>query len=279
MFQMSMGEGNLPKVLLAASDHARAEIYLHGAHITSWIPAGGEEQLFLSQKSEFRPGAAIRGGVPIIFPQFSSLGPFMRHGFARTSLWEFGGAEEIANNAVAAKFQLHDSAATRKMWPFAFLAEFIVTISGKRLEMTLAVTNTDAQPFSFTAALHTYFRVFEVGQVRLENLNGIRYHDQVTGRDEVETAVAVKFAGEVNRIYFNAPPHLILREGNRAVDIQATGFPDAVVWNPGAPNGAALSDLEAEGYRRFVCVEAAALGTPMQLAPNASWRGTQILIS
>lgn len=279
MFQISMGGGNLPKVLLTASDHARAEIYLHGAHVTSWIPAGGEEQFFLSQKSEFRPGAAIRGGVPIIFPQFSNLGPFLRHGFARTSLWEFVGAEKVAGNDVAAKFQLRDSAATRKMWPFAFLAEFIVTITGKRLEMTLAVTNTDAQPFSFTAALHTYFRVSEVGPVRLENLNGVRYHDQVTRKDAIEVAPSVRFDGEVNRIYFNAPPQLILREGNRAVDIQATGFPDAVVWNPGAQNGAALSDLEAEGYRRFVCVEAAAIGTPVQLAPNASWRGTQILIS
>lgn len=279
MFQISMGEGNLPKVLLTASDHARAEIYLHGAHVTSWIPAGGEEQFFLSQKSEFRPGAAIRGGVPIIFPQFSNLGPFLRHGFARTSLWEFVGAEKVAGNDVAAKFQLRDSAATRKMWPFAFLAEFIVTITGKRLEMTLAVTNTDAQPFSFTAALHTYFRVSEVGPVRLENLNGIRYHDQVTRKDAIEVAPSVRFDGEVNRIYFNAPAHLVLREANRAVDIQATGFPDAVVWNPGAQNGAALSDLEAEGYRRFVCVEAAAIGTPVQLAPNASWRGTQILIS
>lgn len=279
MFQISMGEGNLPKVLLTASDHARAEIYLHGAHVTSWIPAGGEEQFFLSQKSEFRPGAAIRGGVPIIFPQFSNLGPFLRHGFARTSLWEFVGAEKVAGNDVAAKFQLRDSAATRKMWPFAFLAEFIVTITGKRLEMTLAVTNTDAQPFSFTAALHTYFRVSEVGPVRLENLNGVRYHDQVTRKDAIEVAPSVRFDGEVNRIYFNAPAHLVLREANRAVDIQATGFPDAVVWNPGTQNGAALSDLEAEGYRRFVCVEAAAIGTPVQLAPNASWRGTQILIS
>lgn len=279
MSQIAMGEGNLPKVSLLASDHARAEIYLHGAHVTSWIPAGGEEQFFLSQKSEFRPGAAIRGGVPIIFPQFSNLGPFLRHGFARTSLWEFVGAEKVAGNDVAAKFQLRDSAATHEMWPFAFRAEFVVTIGGNRLEMSLAVTNTDAQPISFTAALHTYFRVTEVSQTSLASLNGIRYRDQVTGKDEIEAAAALKFEGEVNRIYFNVPAHLILREASRAVDIHTTGFADAVVWNPGAKNATALSDLDVEGYRRFVCVEAAAIGTPVQLAPNASWRGTQMLIS
>jgi len=275
--ELITASGSLPRILLTSSDNARAEIYLHGAHLTSWIPAGGEEQLFLSRKSEFREGAAIRGGVPIIFPQFSNVGPFMRHGFARVTPWEFVGAEAVASNAVAATFQRRDSDATRKIWPYSFLAEFAVTLCGNRLEMRFAVTNTDSPPFSFTAALHTYFSATDVSRVRIENLKGVRYRDQVTGKDEVEAAASVKFDGEVNRIYFNTPPHLILREGNRAVDIQATGFSDAVVWNPGAENGAALSDLETEGYRRFVCVEAAAIGAPVLLAPNENWRGTQIL--
>ncbi len=268
---------DLTKVILTSPDYARAEIYLHGAHLASWIPARSDEQLFLSRKSEFREGAAIRGGVPIIFPQFSNRGSFMRHGFARVSAWEFVGAKTVANNAVAATFRLRDSDATRKIWPFSFLAEFVVILGGNRLEMRFTVTNTDKQPFSFTAALHTYFRVKEVGQAGIENLNGVRYHDQVTGKDEIETATVVKFNDEVNRIYFNPPPHLILREGNRAMNIHATGFRDAVVWNPGATNGAALADLETEGYRRFVCIEAATIGTPVQLAPHESWQGAQTL--
>ena len=268
---------DLTKVILTSPDYARAEIYLHGAHLASWIPARSDEQLFLSRKSEFREGAAIRGGVPIIFPQFSNMGSFMRHGFVRVMAWEFVGAETVANNAVAATFRLRDSDATRKIWPYSFLAEFVVILGGNRLEMRFTVTNTDRQPFSFTTALHTYFYVMEVGQVEIENLNGVRYHDQVTGKDEVETTALVKFDNEVNRIYFNTPPHLILREGNRILDIHATGFTDTVVWNPGALNSAALADMEVEGYRRFVCLEAAAIGTPVQLAPNESWRGTQTL--
>jgi hypothetical protein len=39
-FATASGAGNLPKVLLVARDGARAEICLHGAHLTSWIPAG-----------------------------------------------------------------------------------------------------------------------------------------------------------------------------------------------------------------------------------------------
>jgi len=268
--ELITASGSLSKILLTSPDNARAEIYLHGAHLTSWIPAGGEEQLFLSRKSEFRPGAAIRGGVPIIFPQFSNLGLFMRHGFARITPWAFVDAEAVADNAVAATFQLRDSDATRKIWPYSFLAEFTATLSGQRLKMSFAVTNNDSNPFSFTSALHTYFRVTDVGKTVIENLRGVRYRDQVLGKDEVQSKASLKFNGEVNRIYFNAPPRLSLREGNRVTEIQATGFPDVVVWNPDAKNGAALSDLEPEGYRRFVCVEAAVIGMPVSLAPGES---------
>jgi glucose-6-phosphate 1-epimerase len=44
------GNGGLPKVRIT-SPHAVGEMYLHGAHVTSWKPAGGEEVLFLSSQS------------------------------------------------------------------------------------------------------------------------------------------------------------------------------------------------------------------------------------
>ena len=52
------GTGGLPKVLLSSRDGARAEIYLHGAHLTSWVPAGSSaDRLFLSARSRFSDGA------------------------------------------------------------------------------------------------------------------------------------------------------------------------------------------------------------------------------
>src|SRR5688572_25010680 len=88
------GAGGLPKIVVEAPDGARAELYLHGAHVTSWRPAGaGGERLFLSAASEFRTDAAIRGGVPVIFPQFAGRGPLPKHGFARTAEWTLVGVE------------------------------------------------------------------------------------------------------------------------------------------------------------------------------------------
>jgi glucose-6-phosphate 1-epimerase len=59
--------------------------------------------------------------------------------------------------------------------------------------------------------------------------------------------------------------------------VQKAGFADAVVWNPGAEKCVTMADLEPEDYQRFVCVEAAAVRAPIQLAPGERWQGTQTL--
>src|SRR5579862_7041950 len=83
------GEGGLDRVLITSA-LAEGEIYLHGAHVTHWRPAGAKPVLFMSADSLFQKDKPIRGGVPIIFPWF---GPRQghpespAHGFARTHPW------------------------------------------------------------------------------------------------------------------------------------------------------------------------------------------------
>ncbi len=67
--QITGGQGGLPRVSIA-TPVASAEIYLHGAQVTSWQPAGQEEVIFLSRQSQFDAGKAIRGGIPVAFPGF-----------------------------------------------------------------------------------------------------------------------------------------------------------------------------------------------------------------
>ncbi len=131
LFAIAPGVGDLSKLTLIAPDGTRAEVYLHGAHVTSWVPAGGQERLFLSRASQFRAGAPIRGGVPVVFPQFASLGPLPQHGFARVMPWEFAGAE-VAGEHASATFRLCDTEESRRAWPHPFLAELIVAIGRNR---------------------------------------------------------------------------------------------------------------------------------------------------
>src|SRR3546814_18071933 len=69
-----------------------------------------------------------------------------------------------------ARFALHDDPATRAIWPHPFAAELSVTIFGDTLETALLLRNTGDAPFTFTAALHSYLRVTDVGTVSVPGL-------------------------------------------------------------------------------------------------------------
>lgn len=273
------GTGDLPKVVLIASDGARAEIYLHGAQVTSWIPASGSERFFMSRLSEFQANQPIRGGIPVIFPQFGMTGPLPLHGLVRLMSWELR-ETQITADAASAIFRLRDTDDSRQQWPHPFLAELTVVVSGNQLAVTLAVTNTGAAPFEFTSGLHTYFSIGDIAAIAVEGLTGLRYCDAADGWvDKQETAPHIQFTGEVNRIYFDAPAEARLVEPNRITRIRSAGFADTVVWNPAAAKCATMPDLEPDDWRRFVCVEAAAIAKPIQLQPGERWQGRQMLLA
>ena len=277
--EFTSGRGGLPRIVLQPADGGRAEIYMHGAHITSWRDSGGIEQLFLSQSAEFLPGTAIRGGIPVIFPQFAGEGPLPKHGFARNTFWQLTEARSGENGSAIAELRLRDSSETRAIWPHAFEAGLGVRVGAKRLEVEFSVTNTGDQPFSFTAALHSYLAADSADQAEVFGLRALHYRDSARGiPDVIEQADAVGFGEEVDRIYFDTPSEVELREpGRRCLSIQSRGFRDTVVWNPGPSRAAALKDLESGGWRRFVCVESATIGTPVTLAAGSRWSGVQIL--
>jgi glucose-6-phosphate 1-epimerase len=284
--QSNHGVGDFPKVVLTAPDGAQAELYLYGAHVTAWRPmadarrpAGGAERLFLSERSEFRAGAAIRGGVPVCFPQFAGEGPLLPHGFARLQMWTLVRAGAVGASAQA-MLQLEDSEATRVLWPHAFRATLTVTVGGPSLRLEFAVQNTGATPFTFTGALHTYLHVNDIATTVVENLSGVHYRDKVTGaRDEVQAEPEIHFPGQVDRVYCQAPAQVVVREPERRMTVQAAGFPDVVVWNPGPERCAALADMEPAGYHHMVCVEAAVVSAPPEVPAGSTWRGAQELMA
>ena len=269
-----------PILNFVTADGARMTVHRHGAHVTSWTPSDGRERLYLSGRTDYRPTAAIRGGIPVIFPQFASEGPLPKHGFARTASWSLIDAAATEDGRFVARFGFGDNEATRSIWPQAFAAELRVLFGGARLSVSLSVRNTGDRAFAFTAALHTYLAVSAIDAVRLHGLNGLHYRDTANGgAARIETADELPIAGEVDRNYFDAPQALLLHEPHGTLRIEQSGFCDTVVWNPGPAKAAALADLDSDGYQRFLCVEAAVIGRPVQLQPGERWVGTQTLIA
>lgn len=267
-----------PAVFLQAPDGARAVVLLHGAQVVSWIPAGGEERLYLSPTSRYGAGASVRGGVPVIFPQFAERGPGPRHGFARSRAWTLEEAVVRGQHAQAV-LQLPADESTHALWPHEFLAEITVSVGGAQLDIELAVINTGDRPISFSAALHTYLATADVRKAQLEGLQAVGYTDSTTGEQHQQWGDVVTVIGEIDRIYHGVTRELVLREAGRKLEITGSRFPDAVVWNPGPDKARALPDLPEDHWTRMLCVEAGQVVEPVELAPGDEWSAMQTLVA
>lgn len=272
----------LPCVRLSLDQGDTALVSLHGAQVLSWV-SGGRERLYLSPKSLFDGQAAIRGGVPLCFPQFNRRGPLPKHGFARNLPWcsvegDAAGVEvPQRSDHVAHTFTLSSNAATQRHWPQTFEAALTVSIQPGSLLIALQVLNTDDQPLTFTGALHTYLAVDDISAVRLQGLQGQAEWNALTdARHPAADVLSVN--GEFDRVYTAAPQPLLLSEAGRGLQVsQSPSFDQTVVWNPGADACAGLADMPADGYRHMLCVEAARVDAPAVVPAGQTWQGWQRL--
>jgi glucose-6-phosphate 1-epimerase len=273
-----------PALGLLAPDGARATVLLHGAHLVSWIPAGGEEQLYLSPTAKYGLGASVRGGVPVIFPQFNQRGPdagLPRHGLVRTRSWEATESVRRDGHAIGV-LRITDDLATRVHWPQGFEAELTVSLAGKVIDIELAIVNTGETTFDFTAALHTYLRCNDAMKLQLEGLQGRDFEDAMAGGPVGEVSGqqwgdVLTLVGPIDRIYHDVERPLTLRELGRKTSIAMRGFDDVVVWNPGPEGAAQLPDMPPDDWLQMLCVEAARVREPVRLAPGQEWAGMQSL--
>ena len=246
--------GALPAVRIEGPGGAAAIVTLYGAHLVSWKTADGQERIFCSAKSSLDGSRAIRGGVPVIFPQFAARGTGMRHGFARVSTWRLGDSGDGFAEFSLAEADLAPAIAAA--WPYAFALALRVEVLADELRFSLKVRNPGAQAFPFSAALHTYFMVDRIANAAID------------GVQDGEMIITDKY----DHIHFGITGAIVLRSGMGALKLEQQGFPDAVVWNPGAADSAALADMEGDEYQHFVCIEPA-LVEPIELEAGGIWTG------
>ncbi|HVF41300.1 MAG TPA: D-hexose-6-phosphate mutarotase [Gemmatimonadaceae bacterium] len=270
---------NLPSIMLSHPSGAQAEVHLQGAQVTSWIPANGHEMLYLSEAAIFEPAKPIRGGIPVVFPQFADTGPLPKHGWLRCASWEATGSIQEGDTTLVT-LVTEDDEMSRNIWPHAYRAEMRITLGEESLSTELTILNRGTDAFTFTAALHTYLAVVDVTYAELVGLNGTQYIDKVAaGVMRTDRANVLRVTAETDRVYLGAPTLLRLIDCTRdtPIEIAASGFPDLVVWNPWKDRAAALPDMGDEDYLRMLCVEAALVANPHSLQPQQSWKGSQRL--
>jgi len=274
------GNGGLPRVQINNS-RVEGEIYIHGAQVTSWKPAGNEEVLFLSTKSGWQEGRAIRGGIPICFPWFRAKADDPKapaHGFVRTRMWQLESIVENESGVSVSMFTESDEQA-QHWWPADFRLAYHVSL-GSELRLELTCTNTGQSSLSFEEALHTYNRVGDVGNVRLLGLDTAHFLDNTDSNKEKTQHGDVKIAAQTDNAFLSTggAVDLIDPELRRQIRLEKAKSLTTIVWNPWREGAAGMRDLADGEWTQFLCVEAGNIRSDsITLAPGEEHKMTAVL--
>lgn len=252
------GHGDLPKAVIS-NKFAAVEVYLHGAHVTSFKPHGAEEVLWVSDRAVFADGKAIRGGIPIIWPWFGDHktdASMPAHGFVRTRSWAVSETKVLPGERTQISFKLSDSDDIKSLWPHPFLLEVHVTV-GPQLQVDLVTHNRHSEGVDITQALHTYFRVGDSSKTVVQGLRGRNYLDKVRGFDQFPQYGDIPFVEEVDRVYLETTDECVIVDEvlARQIHIDKLGSRSTVVWNPWIDKAVKMGDFPDDGYKTMICVE------------------------
>jgi len=275
-------------VTLSMSNGSSAQIYLHGATITSWkAPAAGtkepvSERLFLSNKSALDGTKPLRGGIPIAFPFFGpptkpehkSMG---QHGFARSQKWQFDSVVMDNDAGVSVRLTLDPTESIQSVFPQSFRLAYVVTLSIHQLSTDLHVENTSAEVLSHQALFHTYFAC-DSSLVTVSPLKGLTYLDKTKGGAEsAEEREQVDVKTYTDSVYKNGGGTYTIKYPGGGIHIKTKGFNDVVVWNPQAEAGKSMVDMEDGGWDRYICVEPGMATYWNEIQAGGKWTGQQVL--
>ncbi|KAK9743120.1 hypothetical protein RND81_03G218900 [Saponaria officinalis] len=273
--------GNL-QVMLRNPQGASAMVSLHGGQVMSWRNEHGEELLFTSSKAIFKPPKAMKGGIPICFPQFGNCGYLEQHGFARNRLWSIDEnppplppSDSNAKSFIDLILKL--TTEDLKCWPHSFEFRLRVALgNGGCLSLISRIRNVNGKPFTFSFAYHTYMSVSDISEVRVEGLETLDFLDNLSQRERrTEQGDALTFESEVDRVYLSCPNAIAVIDHakKRTFVIRKEGLPDVVVWNPWDKKSKAMLDFGDEEYKQMLCVDGAAVENPITLKPGEEWTG------
>ena len=240
---------------------ATASLCLQGAHLMTWQPKSqAVPVVWLSRDAKLAAGKSIRGGAPVCWPWFgahASEAGFPGHGFARTVPWRVVGSGTEPNGATRLTLRLQENEKTRAQWPHACMLDLTVVV-GETLRMELTTENTGAADFVIGEALHTYFRIGDIGAVRVSGLENCDYWDKVGGSTLKKQSGVIDFSGETDRVYINTAAECVIEDDKlkRRIYVAKSGSFSTVVWTPWAEKAGKMGDMgQPDGWREMVCVE------------------------
>ncbi|MCE9684793.1 D-hexose-6-phosphate mutarotase [Shewanella sp. AS16] len=252
------------------TDLCKARIFLQGAQIDYFQPKGKPPLLWVSGADDYQPGNGIRGGIPICWPWFG-MHPnpdFPQHGIARTRIWSLASIEMRAQQ-LELRFELTLDEQDKRFWPHDSRVSVLFSL-GDSLSVSLNNHNTGSRPISLTQALHSYFPIGDIHQLRASGFSGAKYIEFGAGPYPQEDDT-VTFERETDRVYTDLGEVQWLHTPNGTIEVAREHSHSAVLWNPWIAKSQRLSRFNPDDYLSMVCLEAAnVLDDGLTLAPGES---------
>ena len=269
------GPGGLV-VAVVDNAQASARISLQGGQLLAWQPKDqAQPVIWLSPHARFAPRTAIRGGMPICWPWFGAHpeNPACpAHGLARVSSWQVGATRQRDGGETEIALDLVVSEQLRALWPHPVRASLKLTI-GALLQVELTSRNEGERACQISEALHSYFQIGDIADIRVFGLADGLYVDKVDNEARRRESGPVSFHGELDRVYIDTKATCLIEDARlaRVIQIDKSGSATTVLWSPGAEKAGKMADVGADAWRQMVCVESAnALDNALNLAPGAS---------
>jgi glucose-6-phosphate 1-epimerase len=236
----------------------------------------GEDALFLSSKSRWENGRAIRGGVPICFPWFGNKADDSKapaHGFVRTKAWKLESIVQARDGVTVSMFTESDED-TKQWWPAEFRLVHRVTFASE-LSLELEVTNTGKTSLRFEEALHTYHSVGNVHSARLTGLEAIQYIDKTDANRTKIQQGDIAIVAETDRVYLDTRSAVELHDPalRRRTHVAKENSSTTVVWNPWVQKAHSMSDFADDEWTKMICIETSNVSDfAVELAPSQQHR-------
>ena len=249
-------------VLEVKNKAGSAKISLYGGHVIAYSPAGERPVIWMSSKSCFETGKAIRGGVPVCWPWFGPApqAGLPAHGFARIAMWDLLTVRKLAGDATQVVLVLDDQKCDPALCTIKFKLELSITV-GRVLELELRAVNTGSSVETYQAALHSYFDVSEAEKITVHGLDQVPYMDKVPGTEPGEKIQYgdLEIDREIDRVFCPAPGGVTISDPGyrRTIRVEKCGSRSTVVWNPWIAKSRAMADFGDNEFHRMICVECA----------------------
>ncbi|HAO74726.1 MAG TPA: D-hexose-6-phosphate mutarotase, partial [Pseudomonas sp.] len=189
-----------------------------GAQILNYRQGDAPPIIWLSEEAAFEQGQSVRGGVPVCWPWFGDLArnpqevqasyhgeqPAPFHGLVRALPWQLREQRGEGDTAIL-EFHCPQALGALPGWPHRVELTLQIRLADE-LELSLSSRNVSTQAVTISQALHSYFAVGDIHQVRVEGLAGCPYIDTLLDWQQRQQQNGdLAFNGETDRIYLQLP--------------------------------------------------------------------------